>query len=570
MDKSKKSKRDKRESEEKDKKKSKSSDKKDKEHKKSKSHDSSSKDKKRKNNESEDEELVKKSKKNEAPAKPAQATRPPLPIAAVPSKPADAVVSAHKFAIPSNLNTQAVPPKPVLHKFHWRKMLSKEILERLELTRVVQFGQSDYLEGGWSVGYKDDDGKMITWKCSTPVLRVANATLHGIGLLGPDKTEDDERVYKLKLEANLLAEIKDPETMEILKLDPELEKEQREYTEGVDLLTQRIGWLLFHEAKQLAIKSIYERNLTKIIEKQFEEYLAKHVEKTHKIIKPIEELSDKEKKNLTLVLLSENIEEYKASKEAQEECFSDFLAGMTTYVFNGDEKYPKDIIPTFRQQTKAFYQKKQLKSSKDEPHDGALARKLPDKFSGSKGKASKGGGKKELKDLKDEESGKTSDTDESYMMYDDEDARYDDLPDEKVNATIAKMRKHRYIHRRFAYYNHDGTLMNLGAHIHDRNYRVLDQGDLVQSEWSLWLYSLSGDKGRYGYKQQLGTRLSLIRKGIPKRDIPVSEGSKLGRLEELRPKELMFSAALPSEPVKVQKDAGAHESEESSSDSDHE
>lgn len=499
---------------------------------------SSKEDKKRtRDEESGDEDLKKKAKKPELQLQTPSAEQPkqaPAPKQAEPPRPAPQSM----FVIAPNLNTQAV--KSQRHPNHWTKSLSADVLNELELQRVVMEGQSEHMEGGWKLIVRNELGKPVNWKSNTPILRVANATLHGVGLKG-ERGGDAGRTYKIKLEANMV----DDKTrdLEIAKIEPQLESDQNAFTHGMDALTQKIGWLLFQVAKKAMIESMYERNLIKEIDKdpeKHQQFIDAQLEKM-RIKKPWSELNERDKKSVITAFLPE----YMKSEVATKEVFGDFLANMSTYIFPGDANYPRDEIPCFRQQTKVFYKPKKKESDKRFENEGSGSRKMPDKFSGQKS-SSKSGKQEEFEDLKDGVDGNESNDEDSGFYDDYEDRRYDDLPDDRVARIRKKMKENGYIHRRFRYKNHDGSPKDLGQFYKDPNYRVVDQGDLVQTEFTIWVYSLSG-QGRYGYKMQVGNNIWFIRKGIRRADVHITEESKLGRIEDLRPKELNFSAATHAE-----------------------
>lgn len=534
--------------------------------KKSKSSDTESRDKKRKNADSEDEDNLKKPKKSDGASKPAPAPAPapqaakPAPQAVKPEpKPVSPALNPSKFVIPPNQNTQAVPKR--LHPNHWTKMLAPEILDKLELVQVVQ--NTGHMEGGWNLKYKDENNKLVNWSCFTPILQVLSASIHGVGLQQQEKKGDADRIYKIKLGCTLLSERElDEDTKKLMEEDPNLVTDQRKYAEGIEAWNARVGFLLFKVAKSTEIEAIYEKYLTRDIEKNLQTYYDKYVEKTKKPLKSLDEHSDREKKNLVSTLVKENLEEFKKNPENEKEVYSDFMAGMTTYSFQGDAKLPKDEFPTFRQQTKVFYKKKKTQGgSKDDVEEGIGSRKMPDKFSGGKNKGKSSSEK--LKDLKDEEEDQDSGIENEYGPIDDyEERKFDDLPDAVVESIRQKMAAKGYIHRRFKYVNHDGSRKSLGKYDADSNYRVVQRGDWVQTKWTTWVYSLSGVGGRYGYKQQVDPKLYYIRQGVAIDDIQISEGSKIGRIEELRPKQLHFATSSSEPAQQEQTEQVAHESED--------
>lgn len=526
--------------------------------KKSKEKNDKSKDTKR-HRDREAEDQSKKPKKDEplAPKQDKAPADPQLPDIVAPSVPDSQVVDTPmkdatplplplSFVISPGANTQRTVLKPRKHPYHWRNMLSDEMLERLALLRVVQAGSNKFMEGGWSVVYKNEDGKYVPWQSNTPILRVVSATIHGVGLMPQEKKGDENRIYKLKLEADV--------DEELAKEDPQIAIDQQDFAARMDAMTLKIGQLLFGQAKASMIEGIFKKNMERLFDMKPEQYGLK---------KPYEQLSPKDK----IAVMQEYLPAYMKDQGAIREVFREFMGRMTTYVFRGDDKFPEDKVPTFRMQTKSFFKKKEKENTGNEGSSEGGARKVPGKFSGARNDAKSN--KQDVEELKDGEDGQGGNDGQDVESYDldDEDRRYDDLPDEKVNAIVTALRKLGFIHRRMRYKNHDGSKKNLGKYEKDRNYRVVDQGDYVQTELRFWVYSLSGDAGRFGYKEQLGNNVWYIRQGTRKADVPISEESKIGRIEGLRPKELSISSTLapPKEPKSERS-----ESDDSSSGSERE
>lgn len=428
-----------------------------------------------------------------------------------------------KFSIPPMLNTQREPPKPQKHPNHWRRMLSDEILSKLELEKVADERSTDgHLEGGWRLIYKNDDRKTVVYRTNTPILTVASFTGHGVGLK-PPKKNDSGRIFKSKLEASCSDELD--------ALDPQIRKDHEEFTAGMDKLTARVAQLMFAVSKVQMTENALRKSLEADIKNEPERYG----------IEAWEKVAKKDKDGF----IEKYLDEWKKRPDALQEAFEQFQDRMTTYRFMGDQKYPADKIPTFRLQTKVFFQKKKDERMDASEHgdQSSASRKVPQKYSGGKHEGKRSN--KDVEELEDDAPEKSEESDDDSADIDEDDygdMRYDDMSNEKVTAIIDAMRKKGYVYRRLRYKNHDGTPLALGEYAKDRNYRVVDSNDMIQQEFSLWIYSLMGD-GRYGYRMQETDNVWFIRQGVRRASIPISEGSIIGQNIVLRPKELSISAA---------------------------
>lgn len=458
--------------------------------------------------------------------------QPPPPPPQQPQQQKQQVPAENRgYVIPPQQNTQKVPPKPQKSPFHWTKMLSDEMLNKLVLTQAVSGQDSEHMEGGWKLQYKGEDGILKNWTCHSCILRVVDAAIHGVGVTKDNKHKaDQDRVYKIKLQADI--------DEELSKEDPDIAVQQDLFVKRMDAFSERIAQLLYQVSKQNLTESLFsDAARSYLINNEKDWNKMKTQEQNAKI--------------------NEKTQELRKDPDAIKQVFGIFFNRMTTFHFKGDDQNPADRVPTFRMSSKVFIKPKKKFNEKDDKKGGKdsgnQARQVPNKFGGGeKGESNKKRNLKQLKDEDDDETPRGGEEDGGDDIEDyDEGKRWNETPDTKVAAIRENMRHQGYRRRPFYYYNHDGTKKDLGQFANDINYKVIDSGDYVQVDFGAWIYSLKTSEGRFGYRLQVGSRVWYIRQGKKLDEVAISEESKIGQIAPLRPK-----IVIPSAPQQSDADQG--------------
>ena len=118
--------------------------------------------------------------------------------------------------------------------------------------------------------------------------------------------------------------------------------------------------------------------------------------------------------------------------------------------------------------------------------------------------------------------GDDDDTDylDSYKM-----AEMDDSETKNIIKALVGGCNPRFRYFRTMYRDGRGNLINLGTHDKNPNYKVVDQNDLVEIEFTFWIYSLS--KPDYGIRLDFASTISILKKGIPNIDKTIHTTSSI-------------------------------------------